>query len=81
MGSQSVRGRGEWELSFSFLQGHPLQPVLPFGGRTPSLAPAPGLEAVGESSHSFLKAAVVLSANASCVVWQRSRRRPAWWWV
>lgn len=27
------------------------------------------------------KATVVLSANTSCVVWQRSRRRPAWWWV
>lgn len=21
------------------------------------------------------------SANTSCVVWQRSRQRPAWWWV
>lgn len=63
------------------LQGLRLQPVLPFGGLTPSLTQAPGSGSGGRIVPPLLKAAVVLSGNTSCVVWQTSRRRPAWWWV
>lgn len=77
MGSQSARGRGEWE-HFFFCRDTVynlfslLEDWLHLSLRRLVWKRWENRPTASEGR---------CCADTSCVVWQRSRRRPAWWWV